>query len=188
MGRGRAEIYPLAKGSPLIHLRAVHELIGTRLVAGMLRTALKLCHNSIIHTYNDADEAARSRSPIESFKRVRTELAEAWCLYAHIRALEKVAAIALHQPHHILEKHAISVLKAATACPLVGNHSWITLAMARLTILQGLGNNCSSEMPTSKTAESIRAAIAVCWDSIVLMDDPSGEEKSLLALDCHELC
>jgi hypothetical protein len=204
MDRGTSEIYPLAKGSPLIHLRTVHVLIRTRLAAGMLRTALKLCHNSIIHTYNDAEEAGRSRSPIESFKRIRTELAGAWCLYAHILweigALEegvtfhgatdqrKVEASTLHQSHHIWEKHAIAVLKAATACPLVGNHGWITLAMARLTILQGLRNNGSSEMSTSKTAKSIRVAIALCWDSIVPMDDPRGEETSLLALDCHELC
>jgi hypothetical protein len=203
MGRGLAENNPLAKGSPLIHLRTVHELLRTRLAAGMLRTALKLCHTSITNIYNDAEEAARG-SPIESLKRIRTVLAGAWCLYAHILweigALEKevafhgstdqrkVAASTLHQPHHVWEKHAIAVLKAATACPLVGNHSWITLAAARLTILQSLGNNSSSEMSTRKTTESVRVAIALCWDSIVPMDGPSREETSLLALASHELC
>jgi hypothetical protein len=203
MGRDTGESCPLAKGFPLIHLRTVHELIRTRLAAGMFRTTLKLCHASIINTYNEAEGAARI-SPIESLKRIRTELAGAWCLYAHILwevgALgkgftfhgatdqRKVAASTLHQPHLVWEKHAIAVLKAATACPLVGNHSWITLAIARLTILQSLGDNNSSEMSTRKTTDSIRVAIALCWDTIVPMDGPSREETSLLALTSHELC
>jgi hypothetical protein len=65
--------------------------------------------------------------------------------------------------------------------------AWITLAMARLTILQGLGNNCSGETSTHQDHGSIRVAIALCWDSIVPMDDPEREETSLLALASHEL-
>lgn len=113
---------------------------------------------------------------------MRTALAGACCLYVHILweigALDKggtfhgatdqrnVTASILRQPHHFWEKHAIAVLKAATECPLVGNHSWIILAMTRLTNLQSLGNDGFSDTSTRKTTESIRVAIALCWDSI----------------------
>jgi hypothetical protein len=212
MDRGAAEGYPFAKDSPLIHLRTVHELIRTRLAAGMFRTALKVCHNSIMNLYSDAEEAVTRLPEVESLKSVRTELAGAWCLYAHIlweigglddeSAVDgatdkrKVAATTLRQAH-TWKKHAVTVLKAATSCPLVGNHYWITLAMARLTILQNLGNKSSIDTSTSKTLESIQIAIDMCWDSIyrargnpfeprVSMDVPSREEMLLLA--SHEHC
>jgi hypothetical protein len=83
MGRDTGESYPLATGSPLLHLRIVHELIRTRLAAGMLRTALKLCH--LHHVYTTTQKGGQKSFLQPSIARAyQTELAGAWCLYARI--------------------------------------------------------------------------------------------------------
>ena len=70
-----------------------------------------------------------------------------------------------------VQDHAISVLIAARSCPLVKNHSWIVLAMARLLIAScalGQSKRQQTEVRISKElmCSSISQAIASCWDSM----------------------
>jgi hypothetical protein len=181
MRPGVVESCPPLKGHPWTRIRTLHELVRCRLASGMLRSALQLCHNSILQLYQNA-ECIPGDDALES---VRSELAGTWCLYAHllweIGAISGQKVIPFHEStdqesvqatfHHpgVWERYAVAVLHAASFCPLVGNHWWITLAMGRLTILKSLQWSTASSgtaKSTESTTDSVRLAIGACWDCI----------------------
>jgi hypothetical protein len=76
--------------------------------------------------------------------------------------------------------HAISLLWNARECPLVGNHTALSICLGRLlvssTALQETKvKSNSTQMPRTQMLETIQFAIAACWDGI----DPGQSDTQI---------
>lgn len=121
-------------------------LVRVRLTSGLVRSGLGVCHQRLIRLYQYLEESLQYDRP-DHVLVWRYHVAACWCLYAHTW-LEFENFLAVPDVAK-LRKAAVAILSSATHCPLVGNHAWLTIALARLV----------GKMDSS-------AAVGVLWDGI----------------------
>jgi len=164
-----------------------HSAVSFSLLKADFVTAVRLCHLKLLHLYRDAlDSFQDLPASADSLKMTRLRISEMWCYYAHVlldisvrsspgNATDTVkpilgangdalsSAAGMFSPSDWSD-HAIIALFVATSCPLVGNHSTISISLARAVVNKSL---CpSTSVSTENTTRAISLAVSLCLDGI----------------------
>lgn len=206
------------------NLRVLYFLTRNYLAKGEIRTALEMCHEMLRKSYEQATKKLvimfasllnsknriKKKRAIADIMLIRERTAGIWCLYAHLftEIVETNAfqdSINDHDNEGCSQEEAltaeeklwdqsIAVLSLCTVCPLVGNHSSISIGLSRLRLRKrqrGSLRPVPSEEasitetttfpsnPTSTLAhwrDNMQAALQICRDSLEILS-PLGSRK-----------
>jgi hypothetical protein len=111
-------------------------LVRMRLASGLVASALQLCHRRLNGIYRAVQKAMHQNETLHVVV-WRDQMATLWCLYAHVwleigEMLSPVNPDDHSETPNVFKNAAGIILSAATTCPIVGNHGWLSIALARL--------------------------------------------------------
>ena len=192
-------------------LRVLYHLVRARLVNGEIKSALEICHGVLQKSYTRAEsllcdilktKSVPSKRQMTTVMLEREKIAGVWCLYAHLIIQIAESDVIWKSTRYCgnggvveereelfnsleesLWNQAIAILSLCTACPFVGNHSSITIALSRLRLRQrqpgrkrpfpleekskGTASYCANNGSSmTHWDDNLQAAMQICQDGM----------------------
>lgn len=193
------------------NVRVLYHLVRAKLVDGEIKSAFEICHGVLQKSYARAEsllhdilkpKSVPSKQQTATVMLEREKIAGVWCLYAHLvtQIADSEALLGStryrsdggfvekrEEMFNSLEENlwnqAIAILSLCTACPFVGNHSSITIALSRLRLrqrqpgrqrpfpLKAISMGTSSYLASNGSSlthweDNLQAAMQICQDGM----------------------